>query len=83
MGTGASTESQGIKSEAPAPTQTELNQIVASVLANQANSGQAQYVPPQASVYTQPEASIYTPPAQTIYSPPPSDRKSTRLNSSH
>lgn len=72
MGTGASTESQGIKSEAPAPTQTELNQIVASVLANQANSGQAQYVPPQASVYTQPEASIYTPAAQTIYSPPPS-----------
>ena len=70
MGTGSG--ALKLDSDTPVPTQSELNQIVSSVLANQANSGQAQYVPPQASVYTQPEASIYTPPAQTIYSPPPS-----------
>lgn len=73
MGTGSTAESQGIRSDtpAPAPTQTELAQIVANAVAasRQQEQQQAQYVPPQASIYTPPEQTLYTPPAQTLYTP--------------
>jgi len=71
MGTGASTESQGIRNDTPAPTQSELAQITSAILANQQQQQQqqAQYVPPQASIYTPPEAQIYTPPAAQVAAP--------------
>ena len=72
MGTGASTESQGVRNDTPAPTQSELAQITSAILANQQQQQQqqAQYVPPQASIYTPPEQQLYTPPATQVYTPP-------------